>query len=94
MPRFAANLSLLFTEVPLPERFARAADAGFRAVEIQFPYDYPAEQLADAARSAGTQVLLINVAAGDLMTGGPGLACQIGPDSVGVFIYEGFGKEV
>lgn len=76
MPRFAANLSLLFTEVPLPERFARAADAGFQAVEIQFPYDYPAEQLADAARSAGTQVLLINVAAGDLMAGGPGLACH------------------
>ena len=41
MPRFAANLSLLFTEYPLPARFAHAAAAGFTAVEIQFPYDHP-----------------------------------------------------
>lgn len=76
MPRFAANLSLLFTEVPLPDRFALAAAAGFQAVEIQFPYDYPAAQLAAAAQHAGTQIVLINVPAGDLMAGGPGLACH------------------
>jgi hydroxypyruvate isomerase len=74
MPRFAANLSLLFTEYPLPQRFAQAAAAGFGAVEIQFPYDHPAETLAAAARAAGTPVILINVPAGDLMAGGPGLA--------------------
>jgi len=76
MPRFAANLSLLFTEVPLQARFARAAAAGFQAVEIQFPYDYPAALLAEAAQHAGTQIVLINVSAGDLMAGGPGLACH------------------
>ena len=48
MPRFAANLSMLFTEAPLLERFERAARAGFMAVELQFPYDTPAEQLQQA----------------------------------------------
>ena len=46
MPRFAANLSFLFTEVPFLERFAEAAHAGFRAVEFAFPYDYQAKELA------------------------------------------------
>ncbi len=41
MPRFAANLSMLFTEVPLLDRFERAARAGFNAVEFQFPYEAP-----------------------------------------------------
>ena len=40
MPKFAANLSMMFTEVPFPERFAAAAKAGFKAVEFLFPYDY------------------------------------------------------
>ncbi|MFC3532264.1 hydroxypyruvate isomerase family protein [Vogesella facilis] len=74
MLKFAANLSLLFTEQPVPQRFAAAAAAGFAAVEIQFPYDYPADALAAAARAAGTPVILINVPAGDLMQGGAGLA--------------------
>lgn len=74
MPRFAANLSLLFTEHALPERFAAAAAAGFSDVEIQFPYDYPAAQLRAAADAAGVHIILINLPAGDLMTGGYGLA--------------------
>lgn len=74
MPRFAANLSLLFTELPLPERFAAAAEAGFDAVEIQFPYDFPAPLLRTAADEAGVQIILINLPAGDLMAGGYGLA--------------------
>lgn len=74
MPRFAANLSLLFTEYPLPQRFATAAAAGFDAVEIQFPYDYPAALLRAAADEAGVRIILINLPAGDLMTGGCGLA--------------------
>ena len=45
MPRFTANLSLLFTEVSLLERFALAKQYGFSAVEIQFPYLLPAEQI-------------------------------------------------
>ena len=74
MPRFAANLSLLFTELPLPARFAAAAAAGFDAVEIQFPYDYPAPLLRDAAAAASVDIILINLPAGDLMAGGCGLA--------------------
>jgi len=78
MPRFTANLSLLFTEVPLLERFAEAARAGFTAVEIQFPYDEPASAIREAADAAGVDIILINVPAGDLMQGGPGLACVPG----------------
>ncbi|GHD74617.1 hydroxypyruvate isomerase family protein [Vogesella fluminis] len=74
MPRFAANLSLLFTELPLPARFAAAAAAGFDAVEIQFPYDYPAPLLRTAADAAAVDIILINLPAGDLMAGGYGLA--------------------
>ena len=45
MPRFAANLSMLFTEVDFPERFAMARAAGFEGVEYLFPYAYPKELL-------------------------------------------------
>ena len=41
MPRFAANLSMLFTEMDFLDRFAAAAEAGFSGVEYLFPYDYP-----------------------------------------------------
>ena len=47
MPQFCANLTLMFNEVPFPERFAAAAKAGFKGVEYLFPYDFPKEQLAD-----------------------------------------------
>src|SRR5262245_53869470 len=60
MFEFGANLSLLFGEVPLNERFAAARAAGFRAVEIQFPYDHDSAALAAAARDAGVEVVLIN----------------------------------
>lgn len=43
MPKFAANLSMMFTEVPFLERFKAAKDAGFGGVEFLFPYDYPAD---------------------------------------------------
>ena len=45
MPRFAANLSMLFTEVPFLDRFERAARTGFEAVEFLFPYEFPAEEI-------------------------------------------------
>ena len=51
MPRFAANLAFLFTERPLIERFAAAAAAGFRAVELQLPYDHAPSAAAAAKRS-------------------------------------------
>lgn len=68
--RLALNLSLVFTELPLPERFAAAADRGFRGVELQFPYAVPAATLARAARRAQVDIVLINVPAGDLLQGG------------------------
>ncbi|MCX7684947.1 MAG: TIM barrel protein [Acetobacteraceae bacterium] len=71
--RIAANLSLMFTERPLPERFAAARAAGFEGVEIQFPYDHPAETLAAAARAAAMPVVLINIPAGDVAAGDIGL---------------------
>jgi hydroxypyruvate isomerase len=75
MPRFSANISLLFAESELPGRFALAARAGFQAVEIQFPYGYDAQLLAGRARSAGVEVVLINLPGGDVVTGERGIAC-------------------
>ncbi|MFP5382644.1 MAG: hydroxypyruvate isomerase family protein [Gammaproteobacteria bacterium] len=78
MPRFAANLSLLFPEHPLPARVAAARRAGFAAVEVQFPYELPAVQWRAACDTAGLPMVLFNVPAGDLMSGGDGLACVPG----------------
>ncbi len=83
--RLAANLSLMFTEVPLLERFQAAATAGFQTVEIQFPYHEKIEDLVAAKKAANVEVCLINVPAGDLMVGGEGLACVPGEE-------EEFGK--
>jgi hydroxypyruvate isomerase len=74
MPRFAANLSMLFTEVPFLDRFERAARAGFEAVEFQFPYEFAAADIAARARAAGVQVVLHNLPAGDWTVGDRGLA--------------------
>lgn len=83
MPRFAANLSYLFTEVPFERRFAAAAEAGFAAVEFHFPYAFPAARLADAARAAGVAVVLFNLPPGDWAAGERGIACH--PDRVDEF---------
>jgi len=72
--KIAANLSLLFTELPLIDRVVAAAAAGFDGVEIQFPYELPAIRLKEALHAAGMPLRLINLPAGDLMTGGAGLA--------------------
>ena len=53
MPRFAANLSMMFTELPFLDRFAAAARAGFGAVEFLFPYEHPPEVVAARLREAG-----------------------------------------
>lgn len=74
MPRFSANISLLFTEYPLLDRIAAAADAGFGAVEMQFPYDTPVADLARAGERAGIGFVLFNLPVGDLLSGGPGLS--------------------
>lgn len=78
MLKFSANLSLLFTERPLVERFAAARNAGFRAVEIQFPYELDINTLHNQLHAEQQDLVLINVPAGDLMQGGDGLACVPG----------------
>ncbi|MFB2765401.1 hydroxypyruvate isomerase [Marinobacter shengliensis] len=83
MPRFVANLSMLFTEVPFLERFARARAAGFTAVEYLFPYDWPAEQLAEQLREQGLNQVLFNLPPGDWQAGERGIACL--PDRVEEF---------
>ncbi|MEL6915202.1 MAG: TIM barrel protein [Pseudomonadota bacterium] len=60
MPRFCANLTWLFTELPLVERVRAAAEAGFEGVEILSPYDVNAQELRDACVIAGVKVVLIN----------------------------------
>jgi hydroxypyruvate isomerase len=74
MPRFAANLSFLFDEVPFLARFGEAAHAGFRAVEFAFAYDYRLQELADEQRAHRLEVVLINAPPGDWAAGDRGLA--------------------
>ncbi|WP_263145482.1 TIM barrel protein [Pseudomonas sp. RIT-PI-AD] len=74
--KLSANLSLLFGERPLLQRVVAARAAGFDGVEIQFPYELPALRLKEALEAAGLPLVLINLPAGDFMTGGPGLAAN------------------
>jgi hydroxypyruvate isomerase len=76
--KFCVNLSLLFAERPLVERFAAARAAGFRAVEIQFPYELDIATLKQQLDEHELKLVLINMPAGDLMQGGDGLACVPG----------------
>ncbi|WP_144186125.1 2-oxo-tetronate isomerase [Elioraea rosea] len=78
MPKFAANLSMMYTDEPFLNRFARAAGAGFHAVEFLFPYDYSPGEVTQAARAAGVQVVLFNTVPGDWTKGERGLAAQPG----------------
>lgn len=72
--KISANLSMLFTELPMVDRVVAASAAGFDGVEIQFPYEVPAIRMKEALEAAGLPLRLINLPAGDLMTGGWGLA--------------------
>lgn len=81
MPRLAANLSLLFHEVPFLERFGQAARAGFRGVECQFPYAWPAEAMARQLRDYQLQQVLFNMPAGDWGAGERGIACLPGREA-------------
>lgn len=83
MVRLAANLSMLFTEYPFAERFAHAAAAGFKAVEVQFPYELPAQQIAETLSEHNLELILFNVPAGDWAAGDRGIA--VDPGRVGEF---------
>lgn len=83
MPKFAANLSMLFTELDFPDRFAAAAKAGFKGVEYLFPYAYAKEDLARRLKDNGLVQVLHNLPAGDWDAGERGIACH--PDRVDEF---------
>jgi hydroxypyruvate isomerase len=81
MPKLAANLSMQFNEVPFLERFARAAQAGFEAVEFLFPYDHGPEELAALLKRNGLEQALFNLPPGDWEAGERGLAALPGREA-------------
>ena len=83
MPRFAANLTMLFTEVPFLDRFALASQAGFEAVEFLFPYTFEKKTLVEALHSNGLKQVLHNLPAGNWDAGERGIACH--PDRIHEF---------
>src|SRR6201988_2172988 len=74
MPRFSANLSMMFTEVPFLDRFDAAAKAGFRAVEFLFHYEHPAEAIGERLRRNGLTQALFNLPPGNWEAGEKGFA--------------------
>jgi hydroxypyruvate isomerase len=91
MPRFAANLTMLFTELPFLDRFEAAAKAGFKAVEFLFPYPYAVAELKDRLTANGLTLVLHNLPAGDWDAGERGIACL--PERAGEF-REGVAKAI
>ncbi|MFN3736541.1 2-oxo-tetronate isomerase [Hydrogenophaga sp.] len=81
MPRFAANLSMLYNELDFLDRFAAAAADGFTAVEYLFPYAYAPEELAARLQANGLQQVLFNAPPGDWDGGERGLACVPGREA-------------
>lgn len=81
MPKFAANLSTQFGELPFIERFAAAANAGFRAVEFLFPYDYPAEVIKAELEKHQLALVLFNTAAGNVQAGEWGVSAIPGREA-------------
>lgn len=81
MPKFAANLTMMFNEVPFLERFGAAAQAGFKGVEFLFPYDHPAEEIARQLKTNRLENVLFNMPPGDWAGGERGLASLPGRET-------------
>lgn len=81
MPRFAANLSMMYTEVPFLDRFAAAAQDGFDAVEYLFPYEYTPADIAARLKAHGLTQALFNLPPGDWAAGERGMACHPGREA-------------
>lgn len=81
MPRFAANLTMMFGEHAFLDRFAAAAECGFKAVEFLFPYDHPPEVIAEKLAGNDLSLVLFNLPAGDWAAGERGLAARHGADA-------------
>ena len=91
MPKFAANLSMLFTEYPFLDRFEHAARAGFAAVEFLFPYDFDVAEIENRLVANRLELVLHNLPAGDWAAGERGIACL--PERVDEF-REGVAKAI
>ena len=91
MTKLAANLTMLYNEVPFLERFERAARDGFTAVEFLFPYAWPAEELRRRLDGNGLQLVLHNLPAGNWDGGERGIAVL--PERVGEF-QDGVGRAI
>ncbi|WP_373236021.1 hydroxypyruvate isomerase [Cohaesibacter celericrescens] len=91
MPKFAANLSMMFTELDFLDRFEAAAKAGFKGVEYLFPYDFDKDELAGLLKANGLKQVLHNLPAGNWAAGERGIACL--PDRVGEF-KDGVGQAI
>ena len=91
MPKLAANLSMLFNEVPFMDRFDAAAKAGFTGVEFLFPYEFDLNQIADKLKANKLELVLHNLPAGNWGGGERGITCH--PDRVGEF-QDGVGKGI
>lgn len=89
MPKFNANLSMMFNEVPFLERFGAAAKAGFKGVEFLFPYDFTPAQVREQLDRHQLEMVLFNMPPGDFAAGDRGLACD--PARFGEF-QDGVGK--
>ncbi len=83
MPKFAANLTMLFNEVPFMDRFEAAAKAGFTAAEFLFPYAYDGEEIKARLQDNGLKLVLHNLPAGNWDVGERGIACH--PDRIAEF---------
>jgi len=83
MTKLAANLTMLFNEVPFLERFGEAAKHSFKGVEFLFPYDFPAEEVAAQLKTHKLEMVLHNLPAGDWGKGERGIACD--PNRTGEF---------
>jgi hydroxypyruvate isomerase len=81
MPKFAANLSMMFQEVPFLDRFAAAAEAGFQAVEFLFPYEFEAPEIAERLRESKLENVLFNLPPGNFAAGERGVACLPGREA-------------
>jgi len=91
MPKFCANLTMLFTEVDFLDRFEKAAKAGFKGVEYLFPYAWKKEQLVEKLGAFGLTQALHNLPAGDWNKGERGIACLPGRETE---FQEGVGKAI
>ena len=81
MPKFAANLSMLYPELEFLDRFAAAAHDGFKAVEYLFPYAFKGDEIASRLRDNGLQQVLFNAPPGDWDRGERGIACLSGREA-------------